>query len=48
MGLIAVQKKILGRKGYSTVGGKGGQKRLIRLGWGRFPVLLFVLGILSL
>jgi iron(III) transport system permease protein len=48
MVLIAVQKKILGRKGYSTVGGKGGQKRLIRLGWGRIPVLLFVFGILSL
>src|SRR5687768_2715848 len=48
MVLIAVQKKILGRKGYSTVGGKGAQKRLIRLGWGRVPVLLFVLGILSL
>jgi iron(III) transport system permease protein len=48
MALIAVQKKILGRKGYSTVGGKGAQKRLIRLGWGRLPVLLFVLGILSL
>jgi iron(III) transport system permease protein len=46
--LLAVQKKILGRKGYSTVGGKGGQKRLIRLGWGRVPVLLFVFGILSL
>ena len=41
--LLAVQKRILGRKGYSTVGGKGGQKRLIRLGWGRVPVLLFVL-----
>jgi iron(III) transport system permease protein len=48
MGLIAVQKKILGRKGYSTVGGKGAQKRLIRLGWGQVPVLLFVFGILSL
>jgi iron(III) transport system permease protein len=48
MALIAVQKKILGRKGYSTVGGKGGQKRLIRLGWGRVPVLVCVLGILSL
>src|SRR5918993_55521 len=46
--LIAAQKKILGRKGFSTVGGKGGQKRLIRLGWGRIPVVLFVLGILSL
>jgi iron(III) transport system permease protein len=48
MALIAVQKKILGRKGFSTVGGKGGQKRLVQLGWGRVPVLLLVLGILSL
>ena len=48
MGLIAAQKKILGRRGFSTVGGKGGQKRLIRLGWGRVPVLLIVLSILSL
>jgi iron(III) transport system permease protein len=48
MALIAVQKKILGRKGFSTVGGKGGQKRLVQLGWGRVPVLLIVLGILSL
>ena len=48
MALIAVQKKLLGRKGYSTVGGKGAQKRLIRLGWARIPVLMFVLGLLSL
>ena len=48
MVLIAVQKKILGRRGFSTVGGKGGQKRLIRFGWWRVPVLLLVLGILSL
>jgi iron(III) transport system permease protein len=48
MVLIAVQKKLLGRKGYSTVGGKGAQKRLIHLGWGRIPVLVFVLGVLSL
>jgi iron(III) transport system permease protein len=48
MVLIAVQKKILGRRGFSTVGGKGGQKRLIRLGWAGVPVLLLVLGILSL
>src|SRR5207247_10310566 len=48
MMLIAVQKKILGRRGFSTVGGKGGQKRLIRLGWGRVPVLLIVLSVLSL
>lgn len=46
--LIALQKKILGRRGYSTVGGKGGQKRLVPLGKLRIPVLLLVLGILSL
>jgi iron(III) transport system permease protein len=46
--LIAAQKKLLGRRGFSTVGGKGGQKRLIRLGWTRVPVLLLVFGILSL
>jgi len=48
VGLIALQKKMLGRKGYSTVGGKGGQKRLLRLGWLRYPALLIVLGIISM
>jgi iron(III) transport system permease protein len=48
MVLIALQKKILGRRGFSTVGGKGGQRRLIRLGWARVPVLMFVLAVLSL
>jgi iron(III) transport system permease protein len=46
--LIALQKKILGGRGFSTVGGKGGQRRLIRLGWGRIPLFLLVLSILSL
>ncbi|HTM10344.1 MAG TPA: iron ABC transporter permease [Verrucomicrobiae bacterium] len=48
IGLIAVQKKLLGRRGYSTVGGKGGQKRLLKLGYLRIPALLLVLAILSL
>ncbi len=48
MVLIAAQKKILGRRGYSTVGGKGGQMRLLQLGWAKVPVLLLVLTILSL
>jgi iron(III) transport system permease protein len=46
--LIALQKRILGRRGFSTIGGKGGQKRLIKLGWKRLPVMLLVLAILSL
>jgi iron(III) transport system permease protein len=48
MVLIAAQKKILGRKGYSTVGGKGGQQRPLRLAWATVPVLLLVFAILSL
>jgi iron(III) transport system permease protein len=47
MVLIAVQKKILGRRGYSTVGGKGGQKRVVRLGWCRIPVFVLVVMVLS-
>lgn len=46
--LIALQKKILGRRGYSTVGGKGGERRLLRLGIFRIPALLLVLGIIAL
>ena len=48
MALIALQKKILGRRGFSTVGGKGGQRRVVRLGWGRAPIFILVLAILSL
>jgi iron(III) transport system permease protein len=48
IGLIAVQKKLLGRRGYSTVGGKGGQKRLLKLGYLRLPAFLLVMAILSL
>jgi iron(III) transport system permease protein len=46
--LIGLQRKILGRKGFSTVGGKGGARRLLRLGWARIPVFVLVLLILSL
>jgi iron(III) transport system permease protein len=45
--LIALQKRILGRRGFSTVGGKGGQRRLVKLGWGRLPVLALVLSVLA-
>jgi iron(III) transport system permease protein len=47
MALIAAQKKILGRRGYSTVGGKGGQKRIVRLGWCRIPLFVLALIVLS-
>ena len=45
--LIALQKKFLGRRGFSTISGKGGEKRLVRLGWARIPIFVVVLLVLS-
>ena len=46
--LLRGQQMILGRKGYSIVGGKSGQPRLIRLGWFVVPAMVFVLFVLML
>jgi iron(III) transport system permease protein len=46
--LIALQKKILGKRGFSTIGGKGGQRRLVALGWARLPLFAFVLLVMAL
>jgi iron(III) transport system permease protein len=46
--LLRGQKMILGRKGYSIVGGKSGEPRLIRLGWFVVPAMIFVLAVLML
>jgi len=48
MFLIAVQKRILGRRGFSTIGGKGGQHRLVALGWARLPLFGLVLLVMAL
>ncbi|HET7343375.1 MAG TPA: iron ABC transporter permease [Methylomirabilota bacterium] len=37
--LLLVQKRVLGRRGYAAVGGKGGQRRPIALGAWRWPAL---------
>jgi iron(III) transport system permease protein len=37
--LLVAQKRILGRRGYAAVGGKGGQRRRIPLGLWRYPAL---------
>ncbi|MGH8733521.1 MAG: ABC transporter permease, partial [Burkholderiales bacterium] len=37
--LLLAQKKLLGRRGYAAVGGKGGQRRIIVLGPWRYPAL---------
>ncbi len=46
--LLRGQAMILGRKGYTVVGGKGAEPRLIKLGWWLAPAGGFVLVILSL
>ena len=46
--LLRAQHFILGRKGYTVVGGKSGDPRLIRLGWFMVPALAFVFVVLML
>ena len=45
--LLLVQKKLLGRRGYASVGGKGGQRRVIPLGGWRYPALAGCLAVLA-
>ena len=39
LGLLLLQRRILGRRKFTTVGGKGGRRRLIALGAWRWPLL---------
>ncbi len=45
--LLLLQKKLLGRRGYAAVGGKGGQRREIPLGFWRYPALLACLAVMA-
>lgn len=45
--LLLVQKQVLGRRGYATVGGKGGQRRTIALGAWRYPALAGCLAVMA-
>ncbi len=47
VGLLWLQARLLGRRGYATVTGKGGSRRLIHLGWGRWPMFGFCLLVLT-
>jgi iron(III) transport system permease protein len=40
-GLLVLQRRIYGRRRYTTIGGKPGQRRLIRLGPWRWPACVF-------
>jgi iron(III) transport system permease protein len=45
--LLLLQKRLLGRRGYAAVGGKGGQRRIITLGAWRYPALLGCLAVMA-
>jgi len=45
--LLLVQKRVLGRRGYVAVGGKGGQRRTIALGAWRWPALAAGLAVMA-
>ncbi|HEY7364161.1 MAG TPA: iron ABC transporter permease [Methylomirabilota bacterium] len=45
--LLQLQKRLLGRRGYASIGGKGGQRRNIPLGRGRYLALAGCLAVLA-
>jgi len=45
--LLTLQKRLLGRRGYAAIGGKGGRRRRIPLGSWRLPALAACLGVLA-
>ncbi len=45
--LLVVQRWILGRKGFATVGGRGSARRVVRLGWRKVPAMAFCLLVLT-
>src|SRR3989304_5235072 len=45
--LLLLQKRLLGRRGYASVGGKGGERRRIPLGVWRYPALLGCLAVMA-
>ncbi len=46
--LLRAQHTILGRKGYTVLGGKNADPRLIKLGWLAVPAMTFVVAVISL
>ncbi|HEV8615051.1 MAG TPA: iron ABC transporter permease [Methylomirabilota bacterium] len=45
--LLYMQKRLLGRRGYASVGGKGGQRRRVALGPWRYPALAWCLAVMA-
>ncbi len=45
--LLGAQKRLLGRRGYAAVGGKGGARRVIPLGRWRLPALAACLAVMA-
>jgi iron(III) transport system permease protein len=45
--LLLLQKRLLGRRSYAAVGGKGGQRRVVALGRWRYPALAACLAVLA-
>ena len=46
--MLRLQRRLLARKGYTTVGGKGGERRIVKLGRWRLVMLLYALFVAAL
>jgi iron(III) transport system permease protein len=45
--LLWIQKRVLGRRGYAAIGGKGGQRRRVALGGWRYLAFAGVVGVMA-
>jgi iron(III) transport system permease protein len=48
LALLGLQRVLLARRGFATIGGKGGERRVVRLGIWRWPMFLYALIVLTL
>jgi iron(III) transport system permease protein len=48
LALLGLQRVLLARRGFATIGGKGGERRVVRLGVWRWPMFLYALVVLAL
>jgi iron(III) transport system permease protein len=48
LALLGLQRVLLARRGFATIGGKGGERRVVRLGIWRWPMFFYALVVLAL
>ena len=48
LAMLGLQRRLLAGRGYATIGGKGGERRVVRLGIWRWPMFAYALAVMAL